>query len=130
MPQLKARIFANKLDQKNLVKKIRSLEDYPDEVRKVLIIEARNTVSRMRKDAPFDTGRLRREIEAIVRKDNEVVVSSEAIDPQTGIDYAPIREYGLDGYKEQPYFRHNRDIFFTRLRQRLTRLLKQITDKK
>ena len=130
MAQLKARIFANKLDQKNLVKKVRSLQDYPEEIQRILRHEAANVVGRMKQDAPVDTGRLRREIEAVVRKDNEVVVSSKAIDPQTGIDYAPIREYGLDGNRSQPYFRHNRDLFFTRLRQRFTRLLKQITDKK
>ena len=130
MPQLKARIFANKVDQKNLIKKIRSLEKYPKEIQKVLRHEANNAVGRMKKDAPVDTGRLRREIEAVVRKDNEVVVSSKAIDPQTGRDYAPVREYGLYGSRAQPYFRHNRDLFFTRLRQRFTRLLKQITDKK
>ena len=127
---LKTGIRINQGDLKNLKDKIDKLRDYPKEVFRIATHEANNAVGRMKQDAPVDTGRLRREIETYALFGaKEIIIKAEAIDPRTGVDYAPIREYGLDGHRVQPFFRHNADVFFTRLRQRLDRTIKQIFKK-
>ena len=127
---LKAGIEINKVDLRNIQKKIRELEKYPGEAYKILKHEGEQTVGRIRQDAPVDTGRLRREVTISTLTNKEVVITSEAIDPRTGKDYAPVREYGLDGHAPQPYFRPNIDRFYVRILDRLKRKLKQLTTKK
>ena len=124
---LKAGIEVNKVDIRKLHKKISALEKYPKGMDKIIKHEAENAVGRMKKEAPVDTGRLRREIEVEPLNKKTVLISSVAIDPRTGIDYAPIREYGLDGNVVQPYFRRNIDLLRIRLQERVVRLLKELT---
>ena len=126
----KVGIDINKVDVRKLHKKISALEKYPKGMDQIIRHEAENAVGRMKQAAPVDTGRLRREINSEPLNKKTVLISSVAIDPRTGIDYAPIREYGLDGNVVQPYFRHNIDLLRIRLQERVVRLLKQITTKK
>ena len=126
---LKTGIRINQGDLKNLKDKIDKLRDYPKEVFRIATHEANNAVGRMKQDAPVDTGRLRREIETYALFGaKEIIIKSEAIDPRTGVDYAPLQEYGI-GVPRRPFFRDNADVFFTRLRQRLDRTIKQIFKK-
>lgn len=89
---------------------------------------AKNTVGRMKQDAPVDTGRLRREVEYKVTND-DIIVTSEAFDPETGVDYAPIQEHGL-GVPPQPYFYKNIRWMTTKLVEDISRKLAQVARKK
>ncbi len=60
----------------------------------------------MDRDAPEDTGRLKRHIDYTATEDN-LIFESEAIDPITGRDYAPAQEYGGRHFSAQPYFHKN-----------------------
>ena len=129
MVGLKAGIQINKGDLKNLRNKIASLANFPGTANDILRHEGTQAVGRIKRDSPFDTGRLRRAVELKVQTSDEIIIESEAIDPKTGIDYAPVREYGLDGHPPQPYFRHNIDLMFTKLRARISRKLEEISRK-
>ena len=122
---LKSGIFISPISAKHLKKKLASLETVPKELQKILEHEASQAVGRMKQDAPVDTGRLRRKIEADVRPDNEVIIESSAVDPRTGVDYAPLQEYGI-GVPERKYFRHNIDLFRLKLKARLDRAFSNI----
>ena len=125
---LKSGIFISPVSTRHLKKKLAELEKAPKELQRILKHEANQTVGRMKQDAPVDTGRLRRKIETEVRLDNEVIVTSEAIDPRTGVDYAPLQEYGI-GVPERRYFRKNIDILRFRLKERINRALININNK-
>ena len=118
----------NQSDLKSLTGKIKDLAMFPGLARKVLLHESNQTVAKMRNEAPIDTGRLRREIDSKITS-SSATIESIALDPKTGIDYAPVREYGLDGHPPQPYFRHNIDLFFTNVRTRLQQTLKRLMQK-
>ena len=123
MTLLRAGIKLNKTDLRNLQNKIAALEAFPKTANKILKHEADQAVGRMKRDSPYKTGRLRREIEVKSQTADDILITSEAIDPKTGVDYAPVREYGLDGYPAQPYFRHNIDLMYVKLRDRIRRKL-------
>ena len=77
----------------------------------------------MKQQAPVDTGRLRTNVSYttyVTNTRSELIMESEAIDPNTGRDYAPVQEYGLNGLRAQPYFRHNAQWGFEQLYKRLT----------
>ena len=65
----------------------------PAEVSRVLHHHGKNVVGRIKAKAPVDTGRLRREVEYTVSKER-LEVTSRAIDPDTGFDYAYIQNWG------------------------------------
>ena len=130
MARLKTGIEINKDDLKTIYKYLNKLGQYPDLIGKILKKEADRTVNDMKADAPYDTGRLERNIEIYSINKFDVQIRSEAIDPKTGVDYAPIREYGLDGFAPNPYFRKNVQIFFKRLYDRLYYQLKKINKSK
>ena len=73
---------------------------------KILETTAKNTVNKMKRQAPRDTGRLIDNIEYDHSQEGEIYFESEAIDPDTGNNYAPLVEYGL-GQRAQPYFWRN-----------------------
>ncbi len=125
---LKVSIQSNQADLKSIKKKLEELKEFgKHEVKKILTHEAKQTVGRMKKAAPVDTGRLRRNIEQTIYRD-DIVIESEAIDPQTGKDYAVIQEYGLSKFiKYTPYFRKNVRGLITNLNRRLKRRLKELT---
>ena len=72
--------------------------------------QVKNTVGRMKKDAPVDTGNLRSRID--YEKAGKVfTIESEARDPETGINYAPIQEFGAPGIRNTPFFYGNIRLF-------------------
>ena len=123
---LRSSIELNQQDLKNLKRKIKMLKDFSQkEVTLSLDHAARNTVGRMKKDAPVDTGKLRREIEYTVTT-NDVIIESTAIDPETKEDYAPLQEYGSRYLRPQPYFHRNIRYLISSLFKDLTRKLRLI----
>ena len=66
----------------------------------------RSTVEKMRRDAPEDTGLLKRNIEFEV-DDGNLIIESTAEDPDTGQDYAWKQEFGTRFLPAQPYFYKN-----------------------
>lgn len=73
------------------------------EVQKTFTHVGRGAVGRMRTDAPVDTGRLRREI-AFRASGQNLRLTSEALDPDSGKDYAPLQEHGFRHTPARPYF--------------------------
>lgn len=125
---LRSSIQLNKQDLKNLKKKIKQLKDFSQkEVDLSLKHAAKNAVGRMKKDAPVDTGRLRREIEYITTRD-DLIVESTAIDPDTGEDYSVVQEFGGRFIKAQPYFFKNIRLMISSLTKDLKRKLKLIAN--
>ena len=129
MPGLRGGITVNKADLKNLNSKLKALEGSPVVLNKITKHEAQQAVGRMRRDAPVDTGRLRRDIEIVKQTKDDIIIESSAVDPVTKVDYAPIQEYGLHGLKPQPYFRKNIREMFSRLTNRLNLAIKKIVNK-
>ena len=111
-------------------KTLKRVNSFPADVIKQLKEDARKAVALIKKDAPYDTGRLRRNVKVEVENGNQIYIISEAKDPRTGRDYAPVQEYGLEGLTPQPFFRKNIDIVFNGLFARLRRKLnKKINNK-
>ena len=102
---------------RNKLKKLQSFSQ--SEVNQTLRHVGQNYLGRMKKDAPVDTGRLRRNIEFIQRPLGASFIS-EAIDPITKVDYAPIQEISQFG---TPYFYKNVRRFLTALNNELHRKL-------
>lgn len=126
---LRFSVEANKTQLKSINRKLAELEKFSKkEVKSALRHAAANAVGRMKQDAPVDTGRLRRNIEYTVTN-RGVNIVSEAIDPETGQDYAPVQEYGLRFLPAQPYFRPNITKFIEELNRNLRRRLQQILRK-
>ena len=105
-----ARIVVNENDAARLSSKMQELSNIGGDVGKIVNNEARNTIRRMKNEAPFDTGRLFRNIDFIQTGRQGVEFESEAIDPETKVDYAPIQEHGL-GVPARPYFWRNVRLF-------------------
>ena len=119
------------MELKNLKKKFNLLHKYSfDGVEKTIQHVASQAVSRMRKAAPFDTGRLRREIDYTTAHQN-LVIHSEAFDPETGEDYAPLQEFGSRrrGIRAQPFFYRNIRWMFDALYKDINRKIKNILNK-
>ena len=121
---LKSGIQFRQTDLKNLQSKIAKMQAYPEESERILRHEAGRAIGKMKRDAPVDTGHLRREVKLKTATPEEVIITSIAIDPVTKRDYAPLHEYGVYPYREQPYFRHNRDLFYHKVTARLRRAIK------
>ena len=125
MPANRASVKVNKADLKNINRKLDLLSKVagPREVLAAMDKVGKQTVNRMKQEAPVDTGRLRTNVEynAIHRQSHtDLRFESEAIDPVTRVDYAPIQEHGLNGLTPQPYFFHNVRQAWKELRQELT----------
>ena len=126
MPGLRASIQLNKQDLKNLKRKIKMLQDFSQkEVDLSLRHAGKNATGRMKRQAPVDTGRLRREIEYITTRD-DLIIESTAIDPVTGEDYSVIQEFGGRFIKAQPYFFKNVRLMISSLTKDLKRKLRLI----
>ena len=114
------------LDKKSfdtIAAKLQELESLDGDGAKIINTEAKNTVHRMQRQAPRDTGRLIDGIDFIQTDKDAVEIFSEAIDPETKVDYAPIQEHGL-GVRAQPYFWHNVRLFKRDLFRSLQRMIK------
>ena len=129
MAGLKVGIKLNQVDLKNLNAKLAALSSFPGTALQIMTHETDQAVGRMKRDAPKDTHRLERNIEVTSVTTDDFIIKSEAIDPKTGKDYAPLQEYGI-GVKGKPYFRHNIDLLYTKLRARLNRKLLEIARKR
>ena len=124
-----ARIEVNKIDLKRLNSLFNELRAIDGDADQVINVEAKNTVRRMERQAPVDTGRLKREIHFVHTGVGSVEFESEAIDPDTGVDYAPAQEFGTRFFKAQPYFFHNIRLFrrdlFNSLRKAINRKIRK-----
>ena len=129
MAGLSMSIQVNERDLSKLTDKLAALASFPGTANQIMKHEAEQAVGRMKRDAPFKTGLLRSEIEIVSQDASDIVIESEAIDPKTGVDYAPVREFGLDGFAPTPYFRHNIDLLENKLEERLERKLVEIARK-
>ena len=126
----KARIALNVKDNASVLGMISALNRFGDTGGgRSIETEAKNTVARMRKDAPYDTGRLNRNIKYKKKGKGTVEFESIAKDPQTGEDYAPKQEHGI-GVPPRPYFYKNVRKFSRDLAKNLRKRLKQIANKK
>ena len=111
LPKLTGSISLDARSRRKLNDLIKFSATFGFSVDKVMDSNARNTLAKMKKDAPVDTGRLRRNITAQYAIDNKVDFSSEAIDPETKEDYAPKQEFGTRFLPAQPYFYKNINAF-------------------
>lgn len=98
---LNIKLELNQQQWKSLKKKLDALKDIDSTaVDDVLKRTAQTTQQEMERYAPFDTGRLKRNIDSNYSQgtDNNLGPSisweSRAIDPDTKKDYAPIQEFG------------------------------------
>ena len=120
------------MELKNLKKKFNKLHHYSfDGVERSIQHVASQAVGRMKKSAPVDTGRLRREIGYTTSHQN-LIIFSEAFDPETGEDYAPLQEYGSTrrGIRAQPFFYKNVRWMFDALYKDISRKINTIMNKK
>lgn len=125
---LRSSIQWNQKDLKNLKSKIKKLQEFSQKEATLSLEHAgKNGVGRMRKNAPVDTGRLRREIE-YTATDDDLIFESRAIDPVTKEDYAPVQEYGGRFLKAQPYFFSGVRYAMSALMKDLRRKLKHIME--
>ena len=87
------------VDKKKFDELMRSLEIFAEEeVEGIMALEANKTVTKMKREAPVDTGRLRGNIEAERNPNgNGVIFDSSAINPETGEQYAP-KQDRIHGY--------------------------------
>lgn len=129
MPQNKVSLVMDRSTLTRMHKKMNALKAVSqNELIRSMEHAAKNAVGRMKQDAPVDTGRLRREVEYKVTND-DIIITSEAIDPETKVDYAPIQEHGL-GVPPQPYFFKNIRWMTTKLVDDISRKLAQVARKK
>ena len=124
---LKGGLRINKVDFKALNNKLNKIQEFPKEAKAILRHEANQAVGKMKRDAPVDTGRLRREITATRVSGDDIVIESIAIDPKTGEDYATIQEFGGRNIRPQPYFYHNIRVMLSELHKRLKYNLQKLT---
>ena len=131
---LKLEIKANQTQLKNIEKKLEMLREYPEDAGRVIKHTSEQAVGRMKSYATemgaVDTGRLRRNIEWEPKGDFGANITSEAIDPTTGRDYAPTVHYGLarSGRNSvpRPYFQRGVQWLVSELNKRLREAIKKI----
>ena len=123
---LRAGIRANKSDLKALKKKIKELNQFTWEGKKILLHEAERTAARIKRDAPVDTGRLRREVDVEKVTNDDIIITSVAIDPESRVDYAPFQEYGTRKIRPRPYFYRNIRLMIKDLHKRLSIKLEKL----
>ena len=108
MARLKSGIEVDKTDLANINSLMGKLEDLGGDVVPVFKRTSDDVVDEMQRYAPYDTGRLHHNIEGRVWLDSlgnvNIEFESEAIDPVTRIDYAPLQEFGTLEIRERPYF--------------------------
>lgn len=121
MPSNRFSINVNRVQLKNLQNKMKKLEKLAGggkELQKALKHAGSQGVGRMKQDARVRTGRLRRNIEYDT-KGRTLVITSEAIDPETNKDYAPL-------YRSE-YFDNNVkwviEKLFSELNRRINRII-------
>ena len=129
MAEISYSLRRNAADFNKLLNKLKKLEEAGHDVENMMRVNAQNTLNDMQRDAPKDTRNLVNNIEAFYGKD-EVIFQSEAIDPNTGIDYAPIQEFGGTDIKYTPYFYKNIRRFRRNLAQSISRRIKNIASRK
>lgn len=123
---LRASIQLNQADLANLKKKIKQLQDFSQkEVNLSLNHAGKSTVGRMKRMAPVDTGRLRREIEYTATS-KDLIIESTGIDPDTQQDYAALQNYGTRFYPGTQYFNRGIKWMIQFLTKDLSRKLRHI----
>ena len=107
-PKNRVTITTDSKDYIRFARLLKKLGATDADFKKALRIETRNAVARMERAAPVDTGRLRRNIESEITPKG-AIIQSEAIDPKTKVDYAPIQELpnGTLPIRTTPYFWRN-----------------------
>lgn len=118
----------NPQQYKSIRKRFDTLKKFAGEKEYLRIMEhhAKNTVGRIKQDAPVDTGRLRREVSYEMAV-NGVHLRSRAIDPDTGEDYAYVQNYG-DSARNIPatyYWSKNIPLMIQRIHRDISRRLKE-----
>ena len=127
MAKLRQGLHLDPREYKKMTDIINHLEDFGVDARQVIENTAQATVKKMKREAPKDTHRLERNITAQYTIDGTVQIESEAIDPETGVDYAYIQEYGLSRFKTTPYFRKNIQYFIRKVERDLRGLFRTYT---
>ena len=134
MAQLKSGIQVNAADLARLNRKMRELIELDEEaVPKVMKRTGEAVVREMRAYAPYKTGRLKTNIDYEVKEiENFTTVEfeSEAIDPETKIDYAPIQEFGTRLFRGSHYFMPAVNGAAQELYHRINQAIKTILRKK
>ena len=120
MAKLKFNI--DKGSERNLRALLKRVGDSDVDIDQLFNTEAKTTVDKMQRKAPYDTGRLRRNTD-FVHLDLGIEFYSEAIDPDDGKDYAPIQENGGRFNKPQRFFWPNIKRFNKTIRRKLGDLI-------
>ena len=131
MPRIN--IQANQADLKRIQGKLKKLQEFPEETSRIMKNTAQDTIQEMRDNViemdAVETGRLLRNIKGQFSSDN-IVIESEAIDPITKTNYAPIVHYGLArtgrNATARPYFSRGVTWMIGQLNKRLTGALKRL----
>lgn len=90
------------------------------DLQEIMSQESDKIVDDMKAKAPVDTGRLKTNIR-VTKRQHKVIFTSEAIDPETNFDYAPIQEH-----RHRPYFYRTARKGFRELYNRINERIKQI----
>ena len=121
-------IYIDAKDLQKLNETIDVLKLFDEDVVRRINNQTDIAVRNMIREAPVDTGRLQRQIVSERISDNSVIIFSEAIDPDTGVDYAPIQDQGGRHNRPTYYFTRNINKYVFNvmedLRKSLIRVLK------
>ena len=130
MPTLKEGFEVNERDFKALKSKMDELRDLDETIAPNIMKRVGEEIAEeMWRYAPVDTGRLRREI-SFKSGDDWVTWESEAIDPQTKRDYAPLQEFGTRFFRAHPYFYPSLRGAIPELNHRLTQAIKTLWNRR
>ena len=127
IPKLTGTISLDPRSHKRLTDMVRLSEKLGANLNTLMDAEAKKTLVKMKKDAPYDTGRLRRNITGQLTTDQRVDFISEAIDPETKDDYAPVQEFGTRFQRAQPYFYKNIKAFNRRFEAGVRSIFRSLT---
>lgn len=100
------KFFLNPADKAKFQRTNKLLQGFPLVVEAEIRRQGKKSVREVKRDAPVDTGLLRRSVsikERALLLIRQFIITSEAI-AEDGTDYAPIQEYGGRFTAPQPYF--------------------------
>lgn len=123
MPENRFSLEVNKADLTRLKRKMKQLEDLvggKKQLQASLNHIGSQAVGRMKRDARVDTGRLRRNVKKNTKR-RSLVITSNAYDPNTGRNYAPLYR---DEYFD-PNVRWTIENLFKDLRRRIDNIFRR-----